>query len=671
MNATKTVKSIEQRYKKLNEVEHVLLRPGRYIGGIKPHTALEYVPNVRSATDVSMQRVELTYNPGFLKLFDEVLSNSADHSKRPEGQHLDTIRVEVDQATGEISIYDNGGIPVVKHKEYDQWIPEMIFELRAGTNFDDSDESTLTGQNGEGAALTCIFSTKFRVETCDGKNRFLMTFTDNSQGGRDAKVTPAAGKEGYTRITYLPDFEKLGMEGIDGDNMNMLLSRVYEVAATNTHLKVYFNGTRVMTRTFKDYIEMFTGVEGEYVYDDGESFKVGVAKSEDGFFHTSFVNTSRTKTGGTHIQYVVNQIVDGVREFIKKRHKIEVKPADVRNHLHLFIDATIVNPRYSSQTKDELITEPSAYGRTWTVPEKFIQKLIKTEIVKAILDWVAAKEQAALMAEVRKANKDVGKANYKRVDKFCDALEKTQRHKCVLFLAEGDSAAKALFAARGKTPYIGTFPLRGKVLNVREKDIARVLGLDKRKEKEKEGKKVEPNEIQKILTLIGLQIGVPVRSLLDLNFGKVAFATDADVDGSHIAGLLMNLFDTFWPELFKLGFVHILRTPTVKVTLKDKSVLEFFTEREFHDWAESVGSRTKGWSHRWFKGLGTTKTPDFIPYMENLDKYLFQVTMDDDEDKNSIDLAFNGERADDRKTWLETPAANFEDHVLEAATLQV
>ena len=655
-------KSIEQNFRKLSEVEHVLLRPGRYIGGIKPHTALEYVPNVKSATEVDMKRVELTYNPGFLKLFDEVLSNSADHSKRPEGKHLDTIRVEVDQEKGEITVYDNGGIPVVKHKEYDQWIPELIFELRAGTNFDDSDESTLTGQNGEGAALTCIFSTKFRVETCDGKNKFLMTFTDNSQGGRNAKVTPAEGAKGYTKITYHPDFEKLGMTGIDADNFQMLLSRVYEVAATNTHLKVYFNGTRVMTRSFKDYIEMFVGKEGEYVYDDGESFKVGVAKSEDGFVHTSFVNTSRTKIGGTHITYVVNQIVDRVREHIKKKSKVDVKPADVRNHLHLFIDATIVNPRYSSQTKDELITEPSAFGRTWSVPEKFIQKLVKSDIIKAILDWVAAKEQAQVMADLRKLNKDTAKVNYRRVDKFADALEKHQRHRCILFLAEGDSAAKSLFAARGKNPFIGTFPLKGKPLNVREKDIARVLGLDKKKEG-----KTEPNEIQKILTIIGLQIGVPVKSLTELNFGKVAFATDADVDGSHIAGLLMNVFDTFWPELFTMGFVHILRTPTVKVYLKDKTVLEFFTEREFKEWVAKEGQRTKGWSHRYFKGLGTTKTPDFMPYMEQLDQYLFQVTMDGDEDKSAIDLAFSPERANDRKKWLETPAGNFEDYIAEAA----
>lgn len=127
----------------------------------------------------------------------------------------------------------------------------------------------------------------------------------------------------------------------------------------------------------------------------------------------------------------------------------------------------------------------------------------------------------------------------------------------------------------------------------------------------------------------------------------------------------MNLFDKFWPELFEYGVIHILRTPVVKVTLKDKSVLEFFTEREFKDWSETTGSKTKGWSHRYYKGLGTTKTVDFIPYMENPDKYLFQITMDNPEDHESIDLAFSGDRADDRKAWLETPAGNFEDFVLQ------
>lgn len=653
-------KSIEQTYRKLNEVEHVLKRPGRYIGSIKPHTAIEWVP--ADGASKMVQR-EVTYNPGFLKLFDEVISNSADHSKRPEGKGLDIIRVDVDQAKGEITVYDNGGIPVVKHKEYDQYIPEMIFELRAGSNFDDSDEATLTGQNGEGAALTCIFSTKFRVETSDGKKRFLMTFTDNSQGGRTPNVSPAKEPKGYTRISYIPDFERLGLTGIDDSNFAMLYARVVEVAATNTHLKVYFNGTRIMTRSFKDYIEMF--IEGdEYAYDDGESFKVGVAASADGFQHTSFVNTSKTKIGGTHIHYIVNQIVDGLRGAIEKKAKVPVKPADIRNHLHLFIDATIVNPRYSSQTKDELITEPSAYGRGWSCPDKLIQRLLKTSIIQSVLDWVEAKKAAEDLKTLRAAGKDIGKADPRKVEKFSDAAERHQRIKCILFLSEGDSASKSIQGGRGDNPYIGSFPLKGKPANVREKDVLKVLGLDKEK-KDKDGKAVM-NEIQKILAVIGLKIGTKVNSLDELRFGKVAFASDADVDGFHICGLLMNMIDHFWPELYELGFVHILRTPVIMVTLKDKSTIEFFTERDYKAWEAKDGSKLKGWTMKYYKGLSTWSTKHFGHFLNNLEQYLFRVDMVDSTDKEAIDLAFNSQRADDRKIWLETPAADFDDFIVHA-----
>lgn len=237
-------------------------------------------------------------------------------------------------------------------------------------------------------------------------------------------------------------------------------------------------------------------------------------------------------------------------------------------------------------------------------------------------------------------------------------------------LADGtishNSASKSVQGGRGKNPYIASFPLKGKPLNVREKEIARILGLDRKKEREKEGKKTEPNEIQKILTIIGLQIGVPVKSLSELRFGKLVILTDADVDGFHISGLLMNVIDHFWPELFKMGFVHILRTPVIVVTLKDKSELEFFTERDFRAWEAEVGAKTKGWTMKYYKGLASWKTAQFAKFLENLDQYLFKVTMEDESDKDAIDLAFNGQRADDRKTWLETPADNFEDFIKEA-----
>jgi DNA topoisomerase-2 len=644
-------KTIEQKFRKLSEIEHCLLRPGRYIGSITPHTSQEYIPVVKSATDVSMVRREVTYNPGFLKLFDEVISNSADHSKRPEGKHLDTIRVEVDQSKGEISIFDNGGIPVVKHAEYNQWVPEMIFELRAGSNFDDDDQAMLTGQNGEGAALTNIFSRKFVVETCDGKNKFKMIFEDNSQNRKPAKVESAAGVKGFTRITYIPDFEKLGMTGIDQDNLDMLIARVYQVAAVNTHLKVYFNGTRVMTRSFKDYIEMFVGKDGEYAYDETEHWKVGVASSEDGFQHISFVNGTHTKIGGTHVLYVGMQIWERIREYIKKKHKVDIKPSELRQHMTLFIDCSIVNPRYSSQTKDDLITEVKDYKTSWTAPDKMINKIVKSTIIQNILDWAAAKQYQEEMRELRKLNKETDKADPRRVEKFSDAFEKKERHKCVIFLTEGDSAAKSVQAGRGKNPYIASFPLRGKPLNVREKDTKRIL---------------ENEEIKKILTIIGLKLGEKVTSIAQLRFGRIAFTTDADVDGAHISGLLMNLFDHFWPELFDLGVICVFRTPLVKVILKDKTVLEFFTEREFKEWEKTDGQKLKGWTHKYYKGLGTSTAAEFKNYFENMDNYLFKIEMADKEDKDAIDLAFNSQRADDRKKWLETGAANFEDFIMEA-----
>lgn len=638
------MKSIEQKYRRLSEVEHVLARPGRYIGSITPHNASEYFPLSMGGASTMMVKRDVVYNPGFLKLFDELISNSADHSKRPEGAHLDTIKVEVDKIAGTISVMDNGGIPVVKHKEYDQWIPELIFELRAGSNFDDSDEAMLTGQNGEGAALTNIFSHKFVVETCDGHNKFKMVFEDHSQNRHPAKVTPAEGSKGYTKITYQPDFEKLGMKAIDDDNFDMLMARTYQVAAVNPHIKVYFNGVRIQIKSFKDYVEMFVGEGGEYAYDDSKHWKVAVAQSDEGFQHTSFVNGTHTKIGGTHINYVANQICDEIREFIKKKHKVDVKPSDLKQHLWIFIDAQIVNPRYSSQTKEDLITETKDYKTSWSVPERMIKAILKSSIVQSILDWAQAKALQKEMEELRKMNKDANRADPKRVEKFSDALEKRNRKDCILFLAEGDSAAKALQAGRGKNPLIGSYPLKGKPLNVRERETKKIL---------------ENEEIKNLMTIIGLKIGEKVKSVSDLRFGRIAFTTDADVDGAHISGLLINMIDYFWPELFELGVIHIFRTPLLKVTLKNKTVLEFFTEREFKQWEKTADA--KGWTVKYYKGLGTSSANEFRSYFEKMDDYLFRIENNGEEDKKAIDLVFSSARADDRKEWLMTPALVFED----------
>lgn len=628
---------IEQKYKKLSEIDHVLLRPGRYIGSVVPHTSVENVP-----TDGKMVMKEFTYNPGLLKLFDEIISNSVDHSKRPEGKNLNTIKVELNKETGWVTVYDNGGIPVLKHSEYDQWIPEMIFELRSGSNFDDSDESLLTGQNGEGASLTRIFSTEFVVETCDGKNFFKQVSKNNGKGKLEPSIKPS--KDNYTKISYLVDYERFGLMGLDDGNYQALVNRVYEVAATNPNLKISLNGERIKFTSFKDYISMFVD---EYAYDENEHWKIGVATATDGFEHVSFVNGTRTKIGGSHVEMVKYAIANELRTYINKKHKIDLKPNELSQHFKLFIDAQIVNPRYSSQTKEDLITEVKDFKTSWSVSDKFIKKIIQSSLVQSVLDWAAAKAHQEELKELRRLNKETEKSDPRRVEKFSDAIEKKEREKCILAITEGDSAAKAILAGRGKNPYIASFPLRGKVLNVRERDNKKIL---------------ENAEIKKLMTIIGLKIGEPVKSIKDIRFGKLAFTTDGDFDGAHIRGLLLNLFDYFWPELFDLGVICMFRTPVLKV-FKGKETIEFFTEKEFKHWEETEGKNIKGWTFKYYKGLGTSTSKEFAEYIDNIEDYLYSIELQDKEDKEAIELAFKSTLADERKDWLATPAMSFEDFV--------
>lgn len=623
-------KSIEQKYKKLSDIEHVLLRPGMYIGSTQPHTAETWVYNEDAK---KMEKREITWNPGLQKLFDEIISNSVDESKR-DGSKLDVIKVEIDKSTGEIIVYDNGGIPVAMHKEHNMYVPTMVFgELKAGSNFDDADDRTWVGTNGVGASLVNIFSKEFRVETCDGKKFFRQDFSENNHQRKDPKVRD--GDKPHTKITFLPDYERIGCT-LDDGNYTKILKRVVDVAACNPNLKVYLNGDRIQMRSFKDYIEMYAE---ECEYEELPSgWRIGVAHSDDGFQHVSFVNGSETIVGGSHVDFLALDIAEKLRGFFKKKHKVDVKPAEMRQHMILFIDSTIVNPKYDSQTKEKLINElPKTLRSDCEVSEKFIRKITQSHIIQSVLDWVNAKAQAQQMAELRKLNKDADKTDPRRVEKFSDALEKRDRHKCVLMLCEGDSAAKAIQSGRGKNPYIASFPLKGKPLNVRDVDTDKIL---------------KNEEIKKILTITGLKLGEKVTSVAQLRFGKIAACTDADLDGSHIKGLLQNLFYTFWPELFDLGIVSFFKTPLIKIWTEGKKKEEkwFYNEEEYAEWVNK-NPDTKH-KMKWYKGLGTSTAKEFSEYLNRMDDHLITLSIKENSDSDAIDLAFNRERADDRKEWL-------------------
>jgi DNA gyrase/topoisomerase IV subunit B len=427
-------KSIEQKFRKLTDVEHVLIRPGRYIGSIKSHTAETWIVG----SDGRMLQSEVTWNPGLIKLFDEVISNAVDHSKRPEGSHLDTIKVEINQASGEISVLDNGGIPVVMHTEYDEYVPSLIFGyLRSGSNFDDAEDSTGTGQNGEGASLTNIFSTSFTVESCDGKKKFKQTWTKNMMEKTTPKISD--GDKGYTKITFIPDYAHIETT-LDDGNYAKMVKRVYDIAGCNPKLKIYLNGERIKISSFKDYVALYVET---FEYDNNDDWQVAVAASDNGFQHVSFVNTTETIQGGTHLYYVWYQIATKLREYIQKKHKIDVKQTEIQSHMQVFINASIVRPRYDSQTKENLITEVKDFKTSWKASDKFIKRVIDSGIVDRVLFWAEAKAKAEEMRKLRELSKDIDKSNPRRVDKFSDALEDERRDLCELFLTEGDCLSES------------------------------------------------------------------------------------------------------------------------------------------------------------------------------------------------------------------------------------
>lgn len=615
-------KKIEDRFKKLTEVEHVLKRPGRYIGVTDPKPIETW-----TIKDETVDWREVTYSPAFLKLFDEIISNSADFSKTAEGKHVNKIEVTVDTAKGSIMVYDNGGIPVVKHSEYDQYVPDMIFgELRSGSNFDDEEDSVTTGQNGEGSTLTNIFSTEFIVDTADGKNRFLCGYYDNLHRRDTPKVTKTS--KNYTQITYTPDYAKLGIT-LDADHIAMLERRVYEIAATNTHLKVYFNGKHINFKAFKDFVGMFN--EGAINFGT-DRFQAAVFHSKAGFQQINFVNSTNVFQGGTHIDALMNTIVAGIREHVKKKTKQDIKPSDIKNHFFLMGSFTINNPRYNSQTKEFLQTPVKDFGMSLDVPDKVIQQIIKSEIVQEIIEWAENKKALEDLAALKKKNKDIdksGTAALRAITKYEPATSKL-RHKCTLFIAEGDSAKSALMSARNPE-FHGVFPLKGKPVNVRGMKVKDMISNE---------------ELSNLMTIIGLQFN-EVADIKKLRYSELVIAVDADADGSHICALICNMFSVLWPNLLKNGFIFKLMTPIVRVT-QGKKMIEFFTLSEYTAW---VDKQTVKFSTTYVKGLGSNDTKYFKAYM-NDPKYKVNLTYTDNNDADCLIIAFDKSTADLRKEFI-------------------
>ncbi len=567
------------KYKKLTDIEHVLLRPGMYVGSIKHRT-----DDISIYDEGRFKTESVTYNPAFLKIFDEIVSNSVDEHRR-NPHKLNQLNVLVNPGKGAILVKDNGGIIVDKHPEHDEWIPELIFSnLKAGSNFDDSEERLVAGTNGVGSTLTNIFSRVFRVKTSDGKKQFSQKFVDNMTDREEPEVVKAKSRKGFTEIAFMPDFERFEMETIDEDHMMMLQKRVIDLAACNPKLKVTFNNEDHTFKSFEEYCKLYSE---DVIYVEGSRWKIGVAPSNGSMQQVSFVNSVETSDGGTHVDYIANQIVTHLRALIKKKHKIDVRPQEIKNHLFLFVQADIVNPIFSSQTKEKLITESKQFGSSFEFSPATIKKIASSEVVERILDWAQQKAIAEEKKQLRKLNRTLSKS---KILKLIDAKARTRRQDCSLAIFEGDSASSAF--RKYRNPKIqGAFPLRGKFINV--------SGLSPLKV-------VKNKEVTSLLGAIGLKLGEEAKNL---RYGKILIYSDADPDGDSIAGLLINFFGRYWPEMFEQGMICRVITPIV-VAKKGKQKKSFYTNEEFDEWV-SDRSKIKGWEIEYKKGLAALEDEEY------------------------------------------------------------
>ena len=654
-------------YQKMEHKEHIYKLPDTYIGSISQHTEDFFV---KSDTTESFEKKTITYIPGFLKIFDEILVNAIDHKQRDST--VKNIKIFLEKGKSEISIQNDGnGIDICfyeenkKNKEEKVYIPELLFcHLLTSTNYNPNEKRTTGGKNGYGSKLTCIFSKSFIIETVDAnrKLKYIQKILNNNLEILPPKITKYSSKP-YTKISFIPDYDRFELtQGITDDIYKLLEKRVYDVTATTPDdISVFLNGNKIKIKTLSKYSELYFDTNiYKLFYQESPRWKIGLVLSPNReYSQVSFVNGIWTMKGGKHVDYILSQIIDKIKNLLSKNTKTKGKTFrinQIKDNIWLFIDSIIENPSFTSQTKEELTTKTSQFGSTLEVDEKIIEKFVKYSFIdedKNEDGFINRMIENIRVNDSKSIKKTDGtkKSVLKGIPKLEDAFFAGTRRSldCTLILTEGDSAKASVLSGLSilgpnfREKY-GIFPLRGKFLNVRD------CGVDKISNNE---------EVKNLKTILGLQQGkvYTKENLKELRYGSISITTDADHDGSHIKGLLLNFIHYFWPSLLQIdGFIKTIITPIVK-GFKNQQSVSFFTLKEFNEFKEQhLGEK---WEYKYYKGLGTSTGKEFKEYFKKLKDITVEYRWEtknssENSSENSLIMAFSKDKSDVRKKWLET-----------------
>jgi DNA topoisomerase-2 len=614
---------------KLTHIEHILKRPDSYVGPVELGTEPYWILDGSTFT-----KKNLKYSPALLKIFDEILVNAIDRNSLHPKQ-VSSISVAIDKESGSVTIENNGplgGISVKMHEKEGLWNPELVFgHLLTSTNYDDSQKRIVGGRNGYGAKLANIYSTDFSIVIKDHetKQTYTQSWSKNMTVCDPPKIKKHSGATSSVAITFIPEWKRFGMSKMDDTIYSIFQKRVWDAnICTTQNCKVKFNGEVLPKQNFEAYTKMHEGVS-EVSSFTGDRWSVCIGPSTDGMEQVSFVNGICTTKGGTHVDHVAAFIANGIIDEMAK--KIKLKPQQVKNAFNIFVKATIENPNFSSQVKSECTSKSQDFGSKFDPPKGFIKNVLKTGIADELMALSKFKE----MKELAKSD-GARKSKITGIPKLDDANHAGTKHsgKCTLIVTEGDSAktlAVAGLSVVGRDQY-GVFPLRGKCKNVRDVSVAQLTSNQ------------EFNDLKKIL---GLQQGKVYKDVSELRYGRLMIMTDADNDGSHIKGLILNMIHYFWPSLLDLNFVVSMVTPIIKAT-KGTNTKSFYTDSAFRSW---YGDGKAGWKIKYYKGLGTSTSAEAREYFKKIQDLTVKFDVDMMTD-DSIVLAFDKKKADARKTWL-------------------
>jgi DNA topoisomerase-2 len=611
------------KYRKLTQREHVILRKNMYCGDSATQEVDMYVvDNTKELTDIKLKKKKVKYNAAFVKLFDELISNASDASIRYN--NVTYIKVNIDFETNMISVENDcvgGGIPVEIHPIEKCYIPEMIFShFLTGENYNDLENRELAGQNGLGIKLLNVLSKFFKIDLADGKKNYVQEFSENLSIIKPHKITKSS--KYYVKVSYIPDFSQFnGITRIDDDTLSIILKRIVDLSVYNNNVKFYFNDKLIKIKNFKDWMKLHLDDTSEiYIDDTNDKWIYGIAKSPtEQFEHVSIASSVSTYRGGTHVNYLSLNLSKAISDSFSK--KIKANWFDVKNKMILFLITKIPNPIFDSQTKECLTNQINKdILNNFTISESFVKKIMKSEIVESILNAIELKEKE----ELRRLQKSQQKL---KVEKLVDANSK-DRSKCQLFIFEGDSASSSARLYREPQTQ-GFYLLKGKFANVSKMTQKEILNT---------------KEVVGLMNSIGLELNTKV-DVKNLRYSEILITCDSDIDGDSIVALLLNFFASNWKELFDLGMIYRVITPLL-VASKGKVDKLFYTEDEWLEYQKN--NSIVGTNVSFKKGLGSLSSELYKQMMENPKKIKLSW---DDTTKELLDVWF-GNDSELRKKML-------------------